>query len=81
MKGYRKKEKRTHLLTWVIGEFILIFIIATISIILYDIYIHIDTTPEESYAPIKISQEVNTENVNDISEVLEIASRSVVRNI
>ena len=81
MKGYRKKEKRIHLLTWVIGEFILIFIIATISIILYDIYIHIDATPEESYAPIKISQEVNTENVNDISEVLEIASRSVVRNI
>ncbi len=81
MKGYRKKEKKAHLLAWVIGEFILIFIIATISIVLYDIYIHIDTSPEESYVPVKITKEVNTEEVDNISETLESVSKSVVRHI
>lgn len=80
MKGYKKKEKKPHILTWVIGEFVLIFVVATIAIILYDIYIHIDATPEESYVPVKIAKEVNTENVTDISEILENASKSVVRD-
>lgn len=81
MKGYRKKEKKAHLLAWVIGEFVLIFIIATISIILYDMYIHIDVEPEESYVPIKVTQEANTKDIIDISEILENASKSVVRDI
>jgi len=78
--NYKKKEK-THILTWVIGELIFIFIVATMAIILYDMYINIDVTPEEKYKPEKISKQVNVESTSDVSEILENTSKSVVRNI
>lgn len=81
MKNYNKKDKKQHLLTWVIGEAILIFAIATIAIVLYDTYINIEVTPLPEYQAEKITKEVNTNNTKDISEMLESASKSIVRNI
>ena len=75
--NYKKKEKK-HILTWVIGEAIFIFIVATATIILYDMYINIDATPRETYIPEKISREVNVENSNDMSQIIENTSQSVV---
>lgn len=83
MKNYNnyKKKEKTHILTWVIGELIFIFIVATTAIILYDMYINIDVIPEESYIPERISKQVNVENTESISDILENTSKSVVRNI
>jgi len=78
--NYKKKEK-THILTWVIGELIFIFIVATTAIILYDMYINIEVAPDEKYKPEKISKQVNVESTNDMSEIIENTSKSVVRNI
>lgn len=75
--NYKKKEKN-NILTWVIGEAIFIFIVATATIILYDMYINIDVTPHESYIPEKVAKEVNVENTSDISETIENTSQSVV---
>ena len=81
MKKYNKKEKKQHILTWVIGEAILIFAIATIAIVLYDTYINVEVTPNIQYQVEKISKEANTTSENDISEMLENVSKSIVRNI
>ena len=78
MKKYSKKPKKTHLVTWLIWEAISIFIIATVSIVLYDMYINIDVVPEQKYTAEKTSKEVNAENENTISDTLEKASKSVV---
>jgi hypothetical protein len=78
--NYGKKEKQ-HILPWVIGEAVLIFLVATASIILYDIYINIDASPSVPYVPERISKEVNAENETNLSEILESVSKSVVRNI
>ena len=75
-RGGRKK----YIILQVIIELIFIFMIATLSIVLYDMYINIEVD-EEEYTPKKISQEVNAkEIVNDISTVLDEVSKSVVRN-
>lgn len=74
-------KKRTHTLTWFIGETLLIFTVATISIVLYDMYINIDVDKETKYETQKIAKEVNTEETEDISVTLENASKSVVRHI
>lgn len=76
--NYKKKSKKPHIITWLIWEAVFIFIIATASIVLYDMYINIDATPEQSYTAQKTAKEVNTETENDISEILENASKSVV---
>ena len=83
MKSYNnyKKKEKTHRLTWVIGELIFIFIVATTAIILYDMYINIEVAPDEKYKPEKISKQVNVESTNDMSEIIENTSKSVVRNI
>ena len=83
MKSYNnyKKKEKTHILTWVIGELIFIFIVATTAIILYDMYINIEVAPDEKYKPEKISKQVNVESTNDMSEIIENISKSVVRNI
>ena len=79
-KSYIKKEKRKNVLGYIIGEMLLMFVIATASIVLYDMYINIDVTPQVSYKPEKTVMEANTENTIDASEMLENASASVVRN-
>ena len=43
--------------------------------------IDIDVEPKESYSSEKLSKETNVENVTDISNMLEKATKSVVRNI
>ena len=78
MKKYNKKQKKPHIVTWLIWEAISIFIIATVSIVLYDMYINIDVTPDAKYVAEKTSKVVNTESENDISNILENASKSVV---
>ena len=40
---------------------------------LYDMYVNIDAKPEESYTSEKLSKEINAENTDDISNVLEKA--------
>lgn len=76
--GYKKKTKKPHILTWLIWEAVFIFIIATASIVLYDMYINIDATPKESYTAKKTAGEVKLSTENDISEILENTSKSVV---
>ena len=79
MKNYKKKDKKTHILTWLIGEAIFVFVIATASIVLYDMYINIDVNDYESYTrPEKVIKEVSADDTNDISEILENVSESVV---
>lgn len=64
-----------------IAEIVFVFVIATVSIILYDMYINIDVDDTKTYVAEKTAKEVTAEDTNDISEVLENASKSVVRNI
>lgn len=77
-ENYGKKEKK-HIILQVLIELIFIFMIATFSIVLYDMYINIDVD-EEIYSSKKISQEVSTKETEDISTVLSEVSKSVVRN-
>ena len=77
MKNHRKKEKKNHLFIKIIGEIILIFAIATTSIVLYDMYINIDVY-ENSYNIAKVSQETLSEDTRDISGILEETSKNVV---
>jgi len=75
------KKKKNNIVMWLIGELIFIFIVATASIVLYDMYINIDVVEYDGYVAEKTVKEVNTENISDISETLENISKSVVRNI
>ena len=81
MNSYNKKKNKTNVLVWLIGEIFLIFVTATASIVLYDMYINIDVVEYDGYVAEKTAKEVNTENTNDISGILESVSKSVVRNI
>lgn len=82
MKSYNgKKKDKSHVIVWMIAEIVFVFVIATVSIILYDMYINIDVDDTKTYVAEKTAKEVTAEDTNDISEVLENASRSVVRNI
>ena len=84
MARYKEKNKKENLITIILGEIIFVFVIATASIILYDMYINIDVAEDKGYEAKKTAQEIeNSENTMsyDISDVLENASKSVVRNI
>lgn len=80
MKDYVKRQKKNYILSKMILGILIIFMIATVSIVLYDMYINIEVE-DESYIPKKISQEISTENTEDTSTMLENISKSVVRNI
>ena len=58
MENYNQNKKNNHILTKILGKLILIFTIATISIVLYDMYINIEVD-EEDYTADKISKEVS----------------------
>lgn len=79
MKSYRKKEKKNHILTKIMLQILLIFTIATMSIVLYDMYINIDVE-KENYTAEKTSKEISIQNTQDVSTMLEKVSKSVVRN-
>ena len=79
MKSYRKKEKKNHILTKIMLQILLIFTIATMSIVLYDMYINIDVE-KETYTAEKTSKEISIQNTQDVSTMLEKVSKSVVRN-
>lgn len=83
LKSYNgKKKDKNHVIIWMIAETVFVFVVATVSIILYDMYINIEVdNSSTTYIAEKTAKEVNTENTNDISEVLENASNSVVRNL
>lgn len=78
MRKYKRENKRKHILSKLIFQTLGIFVIATISIVLYDMYININVE-NELYETEKISQEISTENTEDISTMLENVSKSVVR--
>lgn len=80
MKSYTKKQKKNYILSKTILGILIIFMIATVSIVLYDMYINIEIE-DESYTPKKVSQEINAENTEDTSTMLENIAKSVVRNI
>ena len=62
-------------------QLLLIFTIATMSIVLYDMYINIDVDVEkETYTAEKTSKEISIQNTQDVSTMLEKVSKSVVRN-
>lgn len=79
MKHYQEKEKKDHVLGKFLMQITIIFIVATISIVLYDMYINIDVD-NNTYSPEKVSTEISTKNTENISSVLETVSKSVVRN-
>ncbi len=78
MKKYNNKRNKTHILTWLIGEAIFIFIVATASIALYDMYIKIEVNPSQEYITEKVSKEINADSTYNVSEMLENVSKSVV---
>lgn len=80
MKNYIKKQKKNYIVSKMILGILIIFMIATFSIVLYDMYINIEIE-DEGYTPKKVSQEISTENTEDTSTMLENISKSVVRNI
>lgn len=80
MKNYRKEKKKKHIITRFLTQILFIFIIATLSIVLYDMYIHIEIE-DEGYISEKTSKEISAESTEDISTMLENVSESVVRNI
>lgn len=79
MKNHRKKEKKNHYIAKFFGLILLLFTIATLSIVLYDMYINIDS--EDEYTVEKVVKEISIESTNDISSILEEVSKSVVRDI
>lgn len=84
MKNYNKAGKKTHIITWLIGEAVFIFVVATSAIVLYDMYINIDVDEYNNYTAEKTTKEIaisEPEEKGEISEVLENVSKSVVRNI
>lgn len=82
LKNYKNKSHKTSLFTWLIGEAILIFAVATVSIALYDMYIKIEVTPYDNYTAEKTKSEVSSnEDKEDVSNILENVSKSIVRNI
>lgn len=81
MNSYKKKKSKTNIIMWLIGELVFIFIVATASIVLYDMYINIDVNEYKEYTAEKISQINKEEGTSDISDTLENVSKSVVRNI
>lgn len=63
---------------WLIGEALFIFVIATASITLYDMYINIEVKEYENYMPAKTSQEVSVKETEDVSKTIENSAKSVV---
>lgn len=80
LKDYIIRESKSHILSKLVLLGVAIFVIATISIVLYDMYIDIDVD-EEKYTAEKVSKEISIKNTEDVSTMLENVSKSVVRNI
>lgn len=81
LKKHRVENKKDHFFLNILTKILAVFIISTASIVLYDMYVNIDVEPKEYYSSEKLSKEINAENVTDISNMLEKATKSVVRNI
>lgn len=77
LKDYIIRENKSHLLSKLVLQILIIFAISTFSIVLYDTYINIEVE-DESYTAEKLSKEISIQNKEDISEVLEDISKSVV---
>lgn len=82
MKNYKTKEKKQHFLLKLILMILIVFVIATTSIVLYDMYINIEVY-EDLYTAQKTSQLISPQEIEkkDISTILEEVSKSVVRYI
>ena len=77
LKHHQEERVKKHIFIKLVLELIIVFIIATIAIVLYDMYINIEIE-NNSYIAKKVSQEISTEDTEDISTVLEEVSKSVV---
>ena len=80
LKNHRKKEKKKHIFLSILLKTLLVFAISTSSIVLYDMYVNIDTE-EYDYSSERLSKEISAEDTLDISTTLEKSIKSVVRNI
>lgn len=80
MKNYIKKQNKSHILSKIIMQIFVVFVIATISIILYDMYIKIEIE-DSPYNASKTAKEISAENSDDVSTMIVNASKGVVRNI
>ena len=76
-----KEKNKTHILSRLFSQILLIFLVATMTIVLYDMYINIEVEENDIYVAEKLSKEITTVNTEDISQMLEKVSKSVVRNI
>lgn len=79
--NYKRKERKENTIAWAITETLFVFVIATITIILYDMYINIEVKQYPDIETQKLAKEVSTGDAENISTMLEEASKSVVRNI
>ena len=80
LKHQNQSKKKNHIFLKLLSEFLVLFAIATMSIVLYDMYSNIEVE-QDSYTIEKVAQEVSTKDTEDISDILEEISKSVVRNI
>lgn len=80
MKDYIIRESKSHLLSKLVLQILMIFVVATVSIVLYDMYIDIEVE-EGEYTAEKTAKEISIKNTEDVSTMLENASKSIVRNI
>lgn len=76
---FLRAQKREYTIIKVFLELIVIFLIITISIALYDMYINIEVD-KDLYTVGKVAKEIESNDANDISSTLEKVSKSVVRN-
>ena len=77
LKNHQKEKNNNHLFIKLILELIIVFIIATMAIVLYDMYINIEVQ-DNSYTVEKIAKEISADNTEDISQMLEDVCKSVV---
>ena len=80
LKDYIIRESKSHLLSKLVLQILMIFVIATVSIVLYDMYIDIEVE-EGNYSAEKTTKEISIKNTEDVSTMLENVSKSIVRNI
>ena len=77
MGNHQKEKNKNHLFIKLILELLIVFIIATMAIVLYDMYINIEIE-DNSYNVEKVSKDINTKDAEDISIILENVAKSVV---
>ena len=76
MKSYKENNKKNNKLIDAIEELILIFVVATISIVLYDIYINTDTASQQSYETLKTAKEIGLTTIGGLDMLVYQAQKA-----